>query len=291
MLAGVLIAICLIFLGIAVYYLAAYAVDRWIRELKKERGAARGKLYEKLYGLPWRDVTTNNYGFAPAETKGPERFQLQMYRELYKLLEEDRGTRFGCPLLLEVSCGRGGGLVDLIALGPHTPTAIGLDYSENALRFCIANYGHLSKLWFVKGSALDLPFAPASFDVVLNVEASHNYGNDLAFFQEVYRVLRPGGVFLYADYRRPQLIPALQQHMDESGLTGRLHNITRNVTEACRLDSPRREKLLEDSLPWYYRLLFNKRLANYGALQGSRKFHAFQNNERYYFLTCAIKVQ
>lgn len=291
MLAGVGIAICLILLGIVGYCLVAYSVERWIRELKKERGAARGKLYEKLYGLPWRDVTANNYGFAPAESEGPERFQLQMYRELYKLLEEYRGTDFRSSTLLEVSCGRGGGLVSLLASSPHSPAAIGLDYSENALKFCKANHGHVPKLWFVIGSALELPFASASFDVLLNVEASHNYGNDLAFFHEVNRVLRPGGAFLYADYRRPHLIPTLQQQMGESGLIGSLHNITQNVAEACRLDSQRRQKILQDSLPWYYRLLFNKRLANYGALEGSPKFQAFQNNERFYFLTCAVKVR
>lgn len=32
------------------------------------------------------DVATNNYGFAPAEGVGQERFQLQMYKELFKLL-------------------------------------------------------------------------------------------------------------------------------------------------------------------------------------------------------------
>jgi ubiquinone/menaquinone biosynthesis C-methylase UbiE len=291
MLAGVLIAISLMLLGWTIYYLATTWTDRWIRELKKERGAARGKLYEKLYGLPWRNVTANNYGFAPAETKGPEQFQLQMYRELYKLLEDDCGTDFTSATLLEVSCGRGGGLVSLLELWPQRKTAIGLDYSENALKFCKTNHGHIPHLWFVKGSALELPFASESFDVLLNVEASHNYGNDVAFFHEVNRVLRPGGVFLYADYRRHQLIPELQQQMGESGLRGSLHNITSNVAEACRLDSPRRRKLLQESLPWYYRLLLNQRLANYGALEGSRKFQAFQNNERFYFLTCAVKVR
>ena len=50
-----------------------------------------------------------------------------------------------------------------------------------------------------QGSALDLPFPDASFDVVLNVEASNDYGDRRRFFREVARVLKPDGIFLYAD--------------------------------------------------------------------------------------------
>jgi hypothetical protein len=44
------------------------------------------ELYDLLYSLRWGDAVANNYGFAPAETHGPERFQLQLYAELIKLL-------------------------------------------------------------------------------------------------------------------------------------------------------------------------------------------------------------
>jgi hypothetical protein len=34
---------------------------------------------------------------------------------------------------------------------------------------------------------------------VINIESSHSYPNVAAFYAGVYRVLRAGGVFLYAD--------------------------------------------------------------------------------------------
>jgi SAM-dependent methyltransferase len=51
------------------------------------------------------------------------------------------------------------------------------------------------------GDAGRLPFGDGSFDAVINVESSHCYGNISAFLSEVRRVLRPGGRFLYADFR------------------------------------------------------------------------------------------
>ena len=51
------------------------------------------------------------------------------------------------------------------------------------------------------GNAESLPFADESFDAVINVEASHGYPDFPRFLAEVARVLRPGGHFLYADFR------------------------------------------------------------------------------------------
>ena len=61
-------------------------------------------------------------------------------------------------------------------------------------------------LTFVQGDAQKLPFSAQSLDAVINVEASHCYPNFPGFLAEVARVLRPGGHFLYADFRfRPDL--------------------------------------------------------------------------------------
>ncbi|HYX99219.1 MAG TPA: class I SAM-dependent methyltransferase, partial [Mycobacterium sp.] len=56
-------------------------------------------------------------------------------------------------------------------------------------------------LEFVHGNAESMPFADESFDAVINVEASHAYPHFDRFLSEMVRVLRPGGHFLYADFR------------------------------------------------------------------------------------------
>jgi hypothetical protein len=92
-----------------VLLLAFPALFLWLRT----RGKTREELYDLLSSRNWGETTTNNLGLAPAEGDGPERFQLKMYEELYRLLRARGGVRGG-ERLLEVSCGRGGALNYLV---------------------------------------------------------------------------------------------------------------------------------------------------------------------------------
>jgi ubiquinone/menaquinone biosynthesis C-methylase UbiE len=53
---------------------------------------------------------------------------------------------------------------------------------------------------FVKGNASQLPFEENSFDVVLAVECIFHFPDRNEFFNEVQRVLRPGGYFALSDF-------------------------------------------------------------------------------------------
>jgi len=254
----------------------------------RDENATRNLLWNRFYGHDWGEVTTNNYGFAPAEGEAPERFQFQMYQEHLKALEAS-GRLKAHTDLLEISCGRGGGLAHLTAHWPAALDAIGLDWSENALATCRKRHHRFANLTFVRGDALALPFADESFDAVLNVEASNDYGDYAAFFHEVSRVLRPGGVLLYCDTRRPDRIARTEQAMRAAQLDGELRDITANVLEACRLDTPRRQALIRRRIPWLYRLVLKKVLANYAAVAGSERFEDFRLGRRKYIMACAVK--
>ena len=52
-----------------------------------------------------------------------------------------------------------------------------------------------------KGDALNNQMEDESVDLVLNVEASHCYNDQLKYINEVMRILRPGGYHLWADMR------------------------------------------------------------------------------------------
>ena len=108
--------------------------------------------------------------------------------------------------VLEVSCGHGGGASWLART--YSPTHYtGLDLNPKGIAFCRQRHP-LPNLTFIQGDAENLPFPAAAFDAVLNVEASHCYPHFPKFLAEVARVLRPGGVFLYADFRFRSAIPA-----------------------------------------------------------------------------------
>jgi len=260
---------------------------RWLRRRKASLGRHRDRLWELFYGLNWGQTTTNNYGYAPAPGQDPERFQLQMYQQ--HLDELSASGRLGKHTdLLEVSCGRGGGLAHLVRAWPGSVAAIGLDYSRNALDACRERHASQENLSFVHGSALALPFPDQSFDVVINVEASNDYGDYEGFFWEVRRVLRPSGTFLYCDTRKAENASHVPEAMRRAGLVGEFRDITANVIEACRLDSARRVRLLKSRVPWIYWVLFRKELCGYAAVKGSRKYKAFINGQRAYVTTLAV---
>src|SRR5205085_8014544 len=96
--------------------------------------------------------------------------------------------------LLEVCCGRGGGLAHLhAALSPQA--TIGIDRSLTAIRHRRNGNAAIAHL---QGHALQLPLAEASIDMAINVEALADLPK-LPFLVEIYRVLRANGIFAVAD--------------------------------------------------------------------------------------------
>ena len=55
---------------------------------------------------------------------------------------------------------------------------------------------------YVLGSAMDLPFPDGSFDCVVSNGCLHEWETPRRVFDEIWRVLRPGGRFCVTDLRR-----------------------------------------------------------------------------------------
>jgi len=266
-------------------YAAARAARRQLRRSRDDH-SRRPELWERFYSVDWGQTCTNNYGYAPASGDHPQRFQHQMYRELFIGLNATGSLRSRMSLL-EVSCGRGGGLDAFLSEAPECFDAIGLDVAPSAIDYCNRTYRR-DGLKFVVGSALDLPFQPNHFDVLLNVEASNDYGDRAHFFREVARVLKPGGIFLYADSFRSRHVATVQKQLTDAGLTVEFRDITKNVLEACRHDTPRRREVLRRHAPLASRLVLGRQLSNYAGLEGSGKYRSFAEGRRTYLMAAAI---
>ena len=99
--------------------------------------------------------------------------------------------------VLEIGCGRGG---NCCYLSRYTQAAriLGVDVCAPNLALARTN-PDLQAVAFAAGDAQQLPLKDACFDVVLNVESSHCYGQFERFLVEVARVLKRSGVFCFAD--------------------------------------------------------------------------------------------
>jgi len=204
--------------------------------------------YSYISGLDKKgEVTFLNYGYA--------------YDKDIELEKEDEINRYSAQLyhhvvgsvvlkgldVLEVGCGRGGTSYIIRYFEPKSLK--GLDLCAKSIEFCEKNYS-IKGLSFVQGNALNLPFSNDSFDAVANVESSHRYPDMKRFLDEVCRVLKSGGYFLFADLRDAKSTKILKEYVNKSKLKiVKEEDITPCVIKALDLDHKRRMDLINRLAP------------------------------------------
>jgi ubiquinone/menaquinone biosynthesis C-methylase UbiE len=103
--------------------------------------------------------------------------------------------------ILEI--GPGPGLLLEKLAGRH-PLAVGLDLSPGMLRQAQRRLRRAHRpTHLVRGNAVRLPFAPASFDGIVTTFAFSAISEGLVAMREMARVLRPGGVLALVDAGYP----------------------------------------------------------------------------------------
>lgn len=226
--------------------------------------------------------TYMNYGYA--HINGEDRFadlesvdevqrlSYQLYNHLAAEIELENKS------ILEVGSGRGGG-ASMIKKYHKPDQMVGLDYSSAAIKLCKKNH-RIDGLDFVEGDAENLPFSSGSFDAVINVESSHCYDSMDKFLAGVNKVLKPGGHFLYTDFREPSEIPDLEKQISGSGLTIlRKRDITPNVIKALDEDHDRRMKTISENVP----KPFIKQFREFAGVKNSVVYKQFESGEMIYF--------
>ena len=224
-----------------------------------------------------RDWTFMNYGYVPPAGTAPlqldpadepDRFCAQLYDYVA------RPAQIANADVLEVGSGRGGGASFLTRT--HQPKSYtGADFSPQAVALCQTRHAAVSNLKFAVGDAEKLPFAAASFDVVVNVESSHCYGHIDRFFTEVARVLRPGGRFAYTDFRSVADMAALTQLLVATpGLEiVEQEDITARVLAALVADDARKRALIAEFVHPRLHHLFGE----FAGLSGGEMFRGFSD--------------
>ena len=200
------------------------------------------------------------------------RYRLAMYHHVAS------GVDLNGKDVLEVSSGRGGGAA-YIARHFNPRSIVGIDLSRKAVQFC-QRYYDVAGLSFKVGDAENLEFKDNSYEVVVNIEASHNYPDKRRFIKEVHRVLKPSGYFLFADMRPKAKIEQLRELLRRSGF--RMvseEDITPNVLSSLNIDNDQKLSLIDQSIPRFLRRPFS----TFAGMKGTRFYNQLQSGELSYF--------
>lgn len=255
-------------------------------------GPVRKALWRMWYPFLTRrlrseDVVFLNYAF---ETDPPvglrlepgdeaNRGSVQLYHHVASQVELRGRT------VLEVSCGHGGG-ASWITRAMRPAAYTGLDLNPSGIQLCQQKH-RISGLTFVQGDAQRLPFADASFDAVINVEASHCYPDFSGFLVEVSRVLKPSGHFLYADFRFAPDIAEWEAAIERSTMQKlQTRVISAEVLRGMDMNAARSEALVVQRLPKFLHSLGR----DFAGIPGSRVYEALRTGELSYRSWCMRRV-
>jgi len=212
---------------------------------------------KRLQDVP--QITFLNYGYVPPEGQPialeahdePNRIYIQLYHRVVSSVDLHGRD------VVEISSGRGGG-AKYIKQYFKPRLMLGVDRCSLAVDFCSKQHAQQCLL-FICGDAQALPVADASFDALVNVEASHDYPKLERFFSEVLRVLRPGGHFLYTDFRKREHCAQWHDHIQQSGLElVEQEDITTNVVKGLELLTQRHVTLVKQLSPFLLRPIFRQ---------------------------------
>ena len=131
--------------------------------------------------------------------------QAQTFDAWAAQVDADVGARFGAALgeaargrLIDVACGPG---VVTAALAPAAASIVAFDATEQMLEKARARCARagVKNVAFQSGDAENLPFADAQFDGAVTRAAVHHFADPQRALDEIFRVLRPGGVAVVLD--------------------------------------------------------------------------------------------
>ncbi|MFH1298060.1 MAG: class I SAM-dependent methyltransferase [Bacteroidota bacterium] len=225
------------------------------------------------------EILFMNYGYSDKdqeilldEQNEPNRYSIQLYHHLASVTEIRNKD------IVEIGCGRGGGL-SYITKNFSPASAKGVDRCKQAVSFCNRHYS-MDGLSFLQGDAQHLCLENNTCDVVINLESSHRYQDMKAFLGEVYRILRPGGYFLFADFRYNNEIEEMKKELKLSGMTLLTERmINQEVVAALELDDARRRKLVKKLTPGF----LHKTALNFGGTIGSKTYDKLASHKFVYF--------
>jgi ubiquinone/menaquinone biosynthesis C-methylase UbiE len=159
--------------------------------------------------------------------------------------------------VLDIGCGVGG--VDILLTRDYQAAkVVGIDVEEPVLqkgRQRAAEQGLSDRIEYRLVEPGPLPFADTSFDVTFSKDAMIHIPDKAALFAEVFRVLKPAGVFVASDWMRCDANPPsaeMRQYIESEGLSFDMS--PPEEYEKALAKAGFEDIVLRDRNPWYRKL-------------------------------------
>ena len=177
------------------------------------------RFYDTSSGL-WEQVWGEHmhhgyYGPDGKQLKERRQAQIDLIEELLRWANPQQVNQ-----ILDVGCGIGGSSLYLAEKFHASATGITLSpVQANRAKERAVAAGLSEQTCFQVADALAMPFADESFDFVWSLESGEHMPDKQKFLQECYRVLKPGGMFVFVTWCHratpPALTPDEQQHLEK----------------------------------------------------------------------------
>lgn len=151
------------------------------------------KLWEQIWG---EHMHHGYYGRGGNYKLNRRQAQINLIEELLNFAHATSASN-----ILDVGCGIGGSTLYLSEKFKATATGITLSPVQAARASQRASLAKLeSQVSFEVADALNMPFADDSYDLVWSLESGEHMADKTQFLLECYRVLKPGGLFIFATW-------------------------------------------------------------------------------------------
>lgn len=117
-------------------------------------------------------------------------------------LFRERIFRYLTPNAAVLDLGAGAGIVEQMNFKGHAARVCGVDLDPRVVTNPMLDEGRI-------GNANEIPYADAHFDVVFADNVVEHLSEPIVAFGEVFRVLKPGGAFLFKTPNRAHYMPLI----------------------------------------------------------------------------------
>jgi len=225
---------------------------------------------DEIFWQRWHDLDLSNID--------PAFFD--MARLYYEVCKSGDVSDFSEKNVLEIGSGRGGGAA-FIARNFNPSSITGIDLAIKAIAFCQQKHNKTPNVKFQQGDAENLLFPNETYDIAINIESSHCYGNFEKFISETHRVLKKDGLFYFADFRPKSATEKIKDSLLNAGFSIVHHrDITANVVKSLDYTNSEKKKFLERTFPKFMQRFFR----TFAGLKGTYMYEQFANREMIYTL-------